>query len=138
MKLRVHKDTGTGPGERGEDSQRIQQAMGDFGKSSKNKDNVWRVSEVYSIFDHHTDYIVFTTRPRVTTTQIRNLPVDQNMVRNHPDISTPSFVQTVMDTVGVFWSSIRSSHAPDVGNHETTEVITGPLTITRLRLPLFP
>jgi hypothetical protein len=68
--------------------------------SCKNTDRVWRVSEVCSIFDHHVDCRVFTTRSRVTAAQMRNLPTAQSLVRNHPDISTPSFVQTVMDTVG--------------------------------------
>ena len=34
LKLRVHKDTGTGPGHRGVVSQRIREAMRDFGESS--------------------------------------------------------------------------------------------------------
>ena len=105
---------------------------------SKNKDGVWKVSEVCPIFDHHVDCTVFTTRPRVTTLQIRNLPVAQSLVRNHPDIRTPSFVSKIMDTVGTSCHQSKRTILPDFGYHETTEVLDRPLTITRVRLPLFP
>ena len=75
--------------------------------SNNTQDHVWRVCEGSSIFDHHADCRAFTTRSRVTSTQIRNLPVVQSMTRNHPDMTTPSFVQAVMDVVG---ASCHQSH----------------------------